>query len=86
MSRISKEKQDRIKEDILREMFENYPEFEYTESVAEKIIRDNEFTLKLLKEMKRKNLINEIRESSGRKIKRKWQMKKEVYYAYKDLI
>ena len=86
MSQISEKRQERIKEDILSEMFEFYPKFEYTETISDRVNRDNEFILRLLKELKDKGFVGEINESRGRKIKRKWQLRKNVYETYKELI
>lgn len=86
MSKISKERQERIKEELLRELFDIFPHFDCTETISEKVNRDNEFILKLLKELKKKGLIGEIQESKGKNIKRKWQMRSKVYGMYKELI
>ena len=70
MSKISQEKIERIKEEILRILYENYPGFMYTNDVADAVVRDNEFTLSLLKELKKNNLLMNIEQSKGIKIKR----------------
>ncbi len=85
MSKISLVKKEKLKEEILRVFYENYPIFLYTYHIAENLIRDDEFILNLLKELKNKNLIICLEESSGRNIKRKWSLKKEVYDTYKNL-
>ena len=85
MSRLSKFKKDRLKEEILRVFYENYPNFIYTYQIAENLIRDDEFILNLLKELKHTNFIVCLEETSGNNIKRKWGMKKEVYETYKNL-
>ncbi len=85
MSNISREKKDKLKEEILRIIYENYPGFLYTYQVAESLIRDDEFVLSLLKELKNNELLTCIEETTGNNIKRKWGLKKEVYEKYKEL-
>jgi len=85
MSLISDKKKDRIKEDIIRELYENYPGFLYTEKISENIIRDNEFTLSLLNELKKNKVVNILNETKGDKVKRKWQLNEEAFDAYKRL-
>ena len=86
MSKISQEKIERIKEEILRILYENYPRFMYTNDVADAVVRDNEFTLSLLKELKKNNLLRNIEESKGIKIKRKWALTKIAHEKYKELL
>jgi len=85
MSRISDKKKDRIKEDIIRELYENYPGFLYTEKISEEINRDNEFILNLLNELMKGKIVNKLNESKGRKVKRKWQLDEKAFDAYKKL-
>ncbi|AJF62442.1 MAG: hypothetical protein QT11_C0001G0293 [archaeon GW2011_AR20] len=85
MSNISQIKKERLKEEILRIAYENHPAFLYTYQIAEQLIRDDEFILNLLKELKNNDLITCLEESGGRNIKRKWGLKKEVYEKYKEL-
>jgi predicted transcriptional regulator with HTH domain len=85
MSKVSDEKREKLKEEILRIIYENYPAFLYTYQIAENMIRDDEFVLNLLNELKNKNLIRCLEETSGGNIKRKWGLKKEIYEKYKEL-
>jgi hypothetical protein len=85
MSKLSFVKKERIKEEVLRAIYENYPNFLYTYQIAENIIRDDEFVLNLLNELKSKSLVYCIEETTGSNIKRKWGLKKEVYEKYKEL-
>ena len=86
MSKISQEKIERIKEEILRILYENYPGFMYTNDVADAVVRDNEFTLSLLKELKKNNLLMNIEQSKGIKIKRRWTLTKITHEKYKELL
>lgn len=85
MSNISEEKKERLKEEVLRVMYENHPSFLYTYQIADLLIRDDEFVLRLLKGLKEKDLIICLEESSGKNVKRKWGLKKEVYEKYREL-
>ena len=85
MSKVSEEKREKLKEEVLRIIYENYPSFLYTYQIAEHLIRDDEFILKLLKDLKEKNLLICLEESSGNNIKRKWGLKKEIYEKYREL-
>lgn len=82
---ISEFKKEKIKEDILRILYDNFPKMLWTFEIAEEVIRDDEFCLKLLKNLKAKKLVNLTEESKGGKIKRRWGMHKNVYEEYKKL-
>ena len=86
MSRISDRKKDRIKEEIIRELYENYPGFLFTEKISENVNRDNEFILGLLNELAKGKVVNALNESKGLKVKRKWQLDENAFDAYKKLI
>jgi len=85
MSRISDVKKNKIKEEILRILYDNFPKMMWTFEVAEEIIRDDEFCLKLLHDLKNKKLVNLTEEGKGGKVKRRWGMHKGVYEEYKRL-
>jgi len=85
MSEVSQAKKEKIKEEVLRIIYENYPNFLYTYQVAEHLIRDDEFILSLLNELKNKELVTCISETTGRNVKRKWGFTKEVYEKYNEL-
>lgn len=89
MSRISKQKQEKIKEEILSILYENSPKALHTNKISNLIIRDEEFTLRLLKELETKNLVRKVNKNTrgGSYLARKrWGLSKEVYDAYKGLI
>ena len=85
MSKVSDEKKEKLKEEVLRVVYESYPTFLYTYQVADSLIRDDEFILDLLKELKGNNFLTCLEETTGNNIKRKWGLKKEVYEKYKEL-
>lgn len=86
MSKISKEKEDKVKEAILRELYDFYPGMLFTYDVAGKIARDEEFVLRLLKDLQVNGLVLGREESMGKNIKRKWGLKGEVWEKYKRLL
>lgn len=79
-------KEARIKEDILRLLYDRYPGFHYTNVVSYEILRNNEFVLRLLDELMKEGLVSFIDEKGGRGIRRKWSLKKEVFERYKELL
>ena len=86
MSKISLNKIERIKEEILRSLYESYPEFKYTYQISDAVLRDDEFVLDLLKELKKLNLVTSLEESKGNNIKRKWSLTNLTYEKYKELL
>ena len=86
MSKISLNKIERIKEEILRTLYESYPEFKYTYQISDAVIRDDEFVLNLLKELKKLDLVTILEESKGNNIKRKWSLTSLTYEKYKELL
>lgn len=85
MPRISQSKKEKISEQILYHLFRNSPQPQFTSQIAEEIARDEEFILELLKDLKSKNLINEVNKNTLGKnyVRRKrWILSKQVYDAY----
>jgi len=60
MPRISKQKRDRISEQILHHLFTVSPEAKFTSQISEEIARDEEFVKVLLSELKLKSLVLEV--------------------------
>jgi len=84
--RISKEKRDKISEQILACLYHNFPKQMFTSEISREIARDEEFTKQLLKELWQKNLIVPIKKNSkgiafSRRIK--WRLSNKAYDAYK---
>lgn len=84
MSKISKGKADRIKENILQYLFDESPKSLFTYQIAEEQTRDKEFILKLLLELEDRKLIRQTQKDFTRK--RKWTLTDEAYSAYKGLL
>lgn len=57
---ISKEKKDKISEQILHYLFSNSPEAKFTSEIAKEIARDEEFIKSLLSELSQKKLVVEV--------------------------
>lgn len=88
MSMISKEKVNKIKESILSYLYEVNPKSLFTADVAREILRDEEFTKRLLLELKEANLVKEISKSSKGKdllVRRRWQLTDATFAAFKRL-
>lgn len=84
MSRISEDKINRIKENILQHLFEESPRSLFTYQVAEEQARDKEFVLKLLLELEKKKLVRQTQKNFTRK--RRWVLTDGAYSAYKELL
>ena len=72
---------DRVKENILQYLFDESPKSLFTYEIAEFQARDKEFVLKLLKELEKKRLVQQMQTDFTRK--RKWALTDEAYKAYK---
>jgi hypothetical protein len=84
--KISQEKKDKIFEQILALLFNSSPKMIFTSHIAKELARDEEFTKKLLQELKKKNLVLEIKKNSNGKeyLKRsRWKLSENVYNLYR---
>ncbi|MBS3172573.1 hypothetical protein J4438_03265 [Candidatus Woesearchaeota archaeon] len=89
MPKIGEKKIKKIKEEVLALLYDSPMNPLFTSKIADEIIRDEEFTLKILKELYTDGLINEIKTNqTGREFlaRRKWTLKPTVYAQYKQLI
>ena len=57
MSQLSKKKKEKIAEQILSVLYDQFPKPLFTSEIAKEIIRDEEFTKNLLSELSKKDLI-----------------------------
>lgn len=74
--KISKEKKDKISEQILSFLYSVSPKLVFTSYIASEIARDEEFVKKLLLELKKKGLIMEINKNpKGKAYKRRARWK-----------
>jgi hypothetical protein len=85
MPQISKEKKDRISEQILHYLFSVSPEAKFTVDISKEIARDEEFTKSLLLELKSKSMVLEVdKNPAGLKYirRQRWSLSPEVYTIY----
>ncbi|MCX8158749.1 MAG: hypothetical protein N3D20_00415 [Candidatus Pacearchaeota archaeon] len=86
MPKLSKEKKDKIAEQILHYLFSISPESKFTSDISREIARDEEFTKSLLLELKSKSLVVEINKNpkGNNYIKRqRWRLSNKTYEVYK---
>lgn len=84
--KISEDKKQKISEQILAYLFSVNPKSVFTSNIAYEIARDEEFVKKLLFELKKKNLIIEIKKNPNgiSYIKRsRWKLSDRTYSIYK---
>lgn len=85
--KISREKRDKICEQILSYLYSVSPKPIFTSYIAKEIARDEEFTKDLLEELKKKFLVKKVKKNpEGMKYLRRtrWQLSREAYKAYKQ--
>ena len=85
--RISKEKREKIYEQILAFLFSISPKPLFTLNIAKEIARDEEFVKFLLLELKKKDLVIEIKKNPEGidYLKRsRWKLSDKAYQAYKN--
>jgi hypothetical protein len=84
--KISKNKKEKISEQILALLYSVSPKLLFTMNIAQEIARDEEFVKSLLIELKKKELILEIKKNSKgvSYLKRsRWKLADNAYEAYK---
>ena len=84
--KICQQKRDKISEQILALLYSISPKTLFTSHVAREIARDEEFTKKLLLELKDKNMVVEVNKNTlGRLYRRRarWRLSNQAYKAYK---
>lgn len=84
--KISSKKKEKIYEQILAILYSTNPKSIFTSYIAKEIARDEEFTKKLLQELKNKKLILEVKKNPKgidyiRRIR--WKLSDEAYNSYK---
>jgi len=85
--RISKEKREKISEQILLFLYSVNPKPIFTLHIAKELARDEEFTKKILLDLKNKKLVLEIKKNpQGKEYKRRsrWTLSEKAYQAYKQ--
>ena len=85
--KISKEKKEKISEQILALLFQESPKLLFTSQIAKETARDEEFTKRLLIELKKKNLVIEVKKSPKGILysrRSRWSLSDNAYNAYKS--
>ncbi len=85
--KISKEKREKISEQILAYLYSINPKPAFTAHIAKEMARDEEFMKDLLMDLKEKKLVVEIKKNSkGVQYLRRsrWKLSDKVYQAYKQ--
>jgi len=83
--KLSKEKREKISEQILSLLFQNFPKPLFTAEIAKEIARDEEFIKTLLLELKDKNLLTLIRKNEKGLLfvrRLRWQLSPEAHKIY----
>ena len=85
--KLSKEKRDRISEQILSYLYHNFPKSLFTAEIAREIARDEEFVKALMLELKNKNLVISVRKNPAgvpyvRRIR--WRLSNQAKQAYTE--
>jgi len=86
--KISEEKLNKLKEEILSTLFRNSPKALFASEIARNIIRDDEFTKKLLLELEEKNLISRVSKNNNGidyTKRMRWRLTTPVYQAYEQI-
>lgn len=84
---ISKEKKEKISEQILAYLYITNPKPIFTFHIAKEIARDEEFVKKLLRDLKKKEFVVEITKNPQGKeyLKRsRWKLSEKAYLIYKQ--
>lgn len=85
--RLSKEKRNKISEQILGLLFIKSPQAMFTAHIAQEMARDEEFMKKLLTDLKHKKLVEEIKKNPEGVIylkRSRWKLSDKAYLAYKQ--
>jgi hypothetical protein len=85
---ISKEKINKIKEDVLSVLYTNSPKMMFTSDIAHETARDEEFIKRLLLEMEKDSFVIGVRKNSNGvtyAIRIRWRLSTKTYDAYKRL-
>ena len=87
MPQISKEKTNKIQEQILYYLFQQFPKQLFTSDIAQELARDEEFIKKIMLDMLKKEFVIKIdKNSQGITYKKRlrWRISNKVYDIYKQ--
>jgi len=83
--KISKEKQEKISEQILAQLYSIAPKPAFTSHIAKELARDEEFIKRLLNDLKEKGLVIEIKKNpTGTPyiLRSRWRLSNIAYKTY----
>jgi prolyl-tRNA editing enzyme YbaK/EbsC (Cys-tRNA(Pro) deacylase) len=87
MPTISKEKQDKIKEQLLFHLYTVFPKQLFTSDIAKELARDEEFIKSLLLDLEKKELVVKVlKNSEGIDYTRRarWRISNKAYDIYQQ--
>lgn len=85
--KISLEKKDKICEQIINLLYSISPKPVFTSEIAREIARDEEFTKNLIIDLKKKDLVQEIRKNPkglAYRKRQRWILSPKAYSYYKN--
>lgn len=88
LMKISKQKRDKISEQILSYLYSINPKPTFIAHIAKEMARDEEFIKKLLLDLKNKGLVTQIKKNpKGIEYSRRsrWKLSDKTYQAYKQV-
>lgn len=83
--KISTKKKQKILEHVLFYLYSKNPEPLFTSYIAQELARDEEYTKKLLLELKERNLVLEIKKNKEGKVylrRSRWRLSNEAFKRY----
>jgi len=83
--RLSKEKKNKITEQVLSFLYHIFPKQPFTAEIAREIARDEEFIKKILLDLKEQNLVISIKKNNKGDVfsrRLKWRLTNKVYDIY----
>ena len=86
--RISEDKINKIKEEVLATLFRSSPKALFTAEVANSLARDEEFMKRLLLELEQKALISSVNKNNlgvDYKIRKRWRLTNTTFQAYQKI-
>lgn len=87
--KLSKEKKEKIAEQILAHLYNSFPKQLFTAEIAKEIARDEEFVKTLMNDLKERNLVLAIKKNeTGKDFVRRirWQLTSPAYQAYNQKV
>ncbi len=88
MPRISKSKEDKIKESVLAVLFQQTPKALFTYHIAQELARDEEFIKRIMQELEAKELVYSVKKNAlGKDYSKRirWRLSEKAFQAYKNL-